>query len=140
MDNIQKSIFAVLGLSAFVTMIIPTGDSFSPTPQQTTPQIEAVSPASAPPPSDPDVVVSDEYASQDGEVEAPDEFESFGQPMNDARPLGMSSDSPPQSESPQSNLPTNAFDNSNSNMAGSQAAPIYAGPTNAPIVTNQPVE
>jgi hypothetical protein len=85
-DNIQKSILAVLGIAAFATLIVPGSDDSvieSPKPAKSA-KVDVPPPPAAPAPEpDPD----GEYASQDGEVEQPDEYASFGQPMMDASPI-----------------------------------------------------
>lgn len=135
MDNIQKSIVAVLCVAAFAALIVPSGTSFetnkpvAPEPPVAAPQAEA-----AQDPVETPEEASDEYASQDEAAEGPDEFETFGQPMNDALPLGASANSN-QAESPQSNLPAGAL--SGSSTVGQNYADQVAG---AAIRTNQPVE
>ena len=114
MDNIQKSVIAVLCVAAFAALIIPSGNSFD-----SKPTVAPVEPAIAP---QPDIVAvetpseegdedSDEYASEDEGVEEQDEFATFGQPMNDAMPLGSNGNSG-NVESAQTNLPAGAFDGS----------------------------
>lgn len=138
MDNIQKSIIAVLAIAAFATLIVPSGTSFQPKQPEVAPVADApdIAPVAPPPSTEPEEA-SDEYASDDGDLGGPDEYESFGQPMNDARPLGSGPGN--GTESPQSNLPAGAFDlpqNSGANYGNAG----FAGPTNAPVVTNQPAE
>lgn len=142
-DNIQKSIFAVLGVSAFATLIIPSGDSFAPPKEAVNPaqseSAEILAPAADSPSPDEAGEAPDEFASQDGELEAPDEVANFGQPMMDATPLGDSNNFS-SNESPQANLPAGALDNVPPAYAAAPSAQYAGSVTNAPIVTNQPVE
>ena len=141
-DNIQKSIFAVLGFAGFVALIIPDGDSFAPPPQQQLqPQIQ---PTETPPPAleqpaEESETPNDEFASQDGELEAPDDLATFGQPMIDASAPGEANNNASY-ESQQTNLPAGAFSNQPVPVAAGSGGQYVTGPTNAPIVTNQPVQ
>ena len=142
MDNIQKSIVAVLGFAGFVALIIPDGDSFAPPPQQQAqPQIQ---PNEAPPPAleqpiDGNETPNDEFASPDGEIEATDDLATFGQPMIDASAPGEPNNNA-VNQSEQTNLPAGAFSNQQVPMAGGAGGQYIAGPTNAPMITNQPVQ
>jgi hypothetical protein len=134
-DNIQKSVVAVLCVAAFAALIIPSGISFN-ADKQVAPEATVVVPQTqaVQAPVETSEEASDEYASQDDAVEGPDEYETFGQPMNDALPLGASANLN-QAESPQSNLPAGALNGSST--VGQNYADQVAG---APIRTNQPVE
>jgi hypothetical protein len=99
MDNIQKSIAAVLGVAAFVTLLIPSADGTSSNAAPQVPPPAATVEAKVPPPSNPQPADSDngnandDNASQDdGSDGEADEYAEFGQPMNDAAPLGSGSD------------------------------------------------
>ena len=138
MDNIQKSVVAVLCVAAFAAFIIPSESSFK-TDQASSPEAPETGPKpvnaqeTADAPED-----SDEVAAQDEADEGPDEFETFGQPMNDAKPLGVGSDSSNQ-DSPQRNLPEGALSGSSS-VGENYADQIAAGSNDVAIRTNQPVE
>ncbi len=135
MDNIQKSIVAVLCVAAFAALIVPSGTDFETTkPVAPEGPVVAPQPQAAQAPTETPEEASDEYASQDDATEGPDEFETFGQPMNDALPLGAIANSN-QAESQQSNLPAGALNGSST--VGQNYADQVAG---APIKTNQPVE
>jgi hypothetical protein len=86
-DNIQKSILAVLGVAAFLTLVIPTGDDAVVKPPK--PAEQAPSPPPPAPASQPqnDVDPDGEYASQEENAAEPDEYANFGQPMMDASPV-----------------------------------------------------
>jgi hypothetical protein len=134
-DNIQKSIVAVLCVAAFAALIVPSGTDFETTkPVAPEGPVVAPQPQAAQAPTETPEEASDEYASQDDATEGPDEFETFGQPMNDALPLGAIANSN-QAESQQSNLPAGALNGSST--VGQNYADQVAG---APIKTNQPVE
>ena len=138
MDNIQKSVVAVLCVAVFAALIIPSESSVKteqasapeapvPTPQPVVAQETADAPAEG-----------DEFAEQE-EAEFPDEFETFGQPMNDAQPLGTNSNSS-ETQSQQTNLPAGALNGQSANVGQNYADQVAAGSTDAPIRTNQPVE
>ncbi|MEQ1551546.1 hypothetical protein [Sphingorhabdus sp.] len=138
MDNIQKSVVAVLCVAAFAALIIPSASSFK-TDQASAP----AAPESAPKPVNAQETAvapeeGDEFALQDETDEGPDEFETFGQPMNDAQPLGVGSDSIKQ-DSPQRNLPEGALSTS-STVGENYADQFAAGSNDVAIRTNQPVE
>ncbi len=126
-DNIQKSIAAVLGIAALLVLIIPGGD---PVVEQPKPAEQAPAPPPPPPPAQPedDVDPSGEYASQDGEMAEPDEYASFGQPMMDASPVNPGTadqqyaPAPQFQASPQANAPANV------GVKQTQAAPPHTGP------------
>jgi hypothetical protein len=87
-DNIQKSILAVLGIAAFATLIVPgSDDAVTESPKPVEPaKVDSPPPPVTPAPAtepDPD----GEYASQEGDLAEPDEYASFGQPMMDASPM-----------------------------------------------------
>lgn len=90
MDNIQKSILAVLGIAAFATLIVPDGDSFNPDKRNKPARVAK----DAPPKPKPDPAPLPDGSEDDGEFasqddgEQDDELAAFGQPMNDARPFG----------------------------------------------------
>lgn len=91
MDNVLKIMVGVLGLFALVILAIP-----SPQPDQENVVKPIAAPMTTPQPSVspkeiPDEDQSDEKPTKD-EDWADDEYESFGQPMNDAKPLGVSDD------------------------------------------------
>lgn len=138
MDNIQKSVVAVLCVAAFAAFIIPSESSFK-TDQASAPEAPESAPKTvsaretADAPED-----SGEAASENETDEGPDEFETFGQPMNDAKPLGVGSDSSNQ-DSPQRNLPEGALSGSSS-VGENYADQIAAGSNDVAIRTNQPVE
>jgi hypothetical protein len=136
-DNIQKSIFAVLGFAAFIALIIPNGDKIAPPAQQATPQIqpsEMIQPAPEQPVDESDTP-SDEFASQDGELEAPDDLAAFGQPMIDASAPGEANN-----QSEQTNLPAGALSNQPVPMDAAPGGQYVTGPTNAPLITNHPIQ
>jgi hypothetical protein len=93
MDNVLKIILGVLGLFGLVILAVPSSDEDS----------ENVVKPVATPRSMPRPVVAEASPIENGDEESDngdskdddwgeDEFESFGQPMNDAKPLGVSDD------------------------------------------------
>lgn len=89
MDNVLKLILGFLGVVALVILAIPSSDSSD--------DAKVVKPIVAPKPSSKAVASASPAKSTDDKEEksskdddwGDDEFESFGQPMNDAKPLGM---------------------------------------------------
>ncbi|MEW6576671.1 hypothetical protein [Sphingorhabdus sp.] len=93
MDNVLKIILGVLGLFALVILAVPSSDEDS----------EKVVKPVATPISTPRPTIAQATPTENGDEDSndgdskddewgEDEFESFGQPMNDAKPLGVSDD------------------------------------------------
>jgi len=97
MDNILKYILAVLGVAALVALLVP--EKFH---QSKEPALTPIAPAPIKPVSEPIPPASADQqdSSDDGSADDWDEeYQNFGQPMNDAQPLGangMSSESATQ--------------------------------------------
>lgn len=116
MDNILKYILAVLGVAALVALVVPDK---SATPAK--PALTPIAPAPIKPVSGPIPPASTDEgdSGDDGSMEDWDEeYQNFGQPMNDAQPLGAGS---------------------NSGETGSQATPgsIPIAPTGSPAIADQ---
>lgn len=99
MDNVLKVLIGVLGLFALVILAIPSSgpDEENVVKPVATPTMAPQPNPPAPTPASGDE--ADEKSSRDEDWE--DEYESFGQPMNDARPLGVNDDA--NSDAGQSN-------------------------------------
>ncbi len=82
MDNIQKSIVAVLGIAAFVTVIIP---DMGGTNTKAVQPVPASQPNAMPPPRPSRPSQNDSMMAS----ENPEEYSSFGQPMSNAEPMEM---------------------------------------------------
>ena len=99
MDNIQKSVITVLGIACLIALLIPSGNKSKLANQEPT-SVEASQAKVAPPapmPSNPEG--ENEEGEQDDLASLPDEYATFGQPMNDAMPLGQGNNQNVQSES-----------------------------------------
>lgn len=86
MDNILKYILAVLGVAGLVALVVPE-KSHEPAKAALTPIAPTpIKPVSGPiPPAPSDDGSSDDDSAMDDWDE---EYQNFGQPMNDAQPLG----------------------------------------------------
>jgi hypothetical protein len=116
MDNILKYILAVLGVAALITLAIPE-DGGKPQDDGSTLKPIApapISPANGPiPPAATDENDSGDEAMDDWE----DDYQSFGQPMNDAQPAG--------------------FEGNSSNNETFSPGSIPVGPAGSPAIANQ---
>lgn len=138
MDNIQKSIIAVLGFAGFVALVLPESVPFSSSHDEavdnTTSNESVPAPGSedVPPPAPNAEQVEGGEADLVESDDEPDEFDSFGNPMDDAEPLGSSGDDYGDSQSnasisniPSQNVPTQAIISGPD--AGSEGIPVDTG-------------
>lgn len=138
MDNIQKSIIAVLGFAGFVALVLPDSVPFSSSQNEAvenkTSNVNVPAPGSedvTPPTPDAEQIEGGEADLVDSDDE-PDEFDSFGNPMDDAEPLGSSGDDYGETQSnasvtnlPNQNVPTQAIVSGPD--AGSEGIPVDTG-------------
>jgi hypothetical protein len=99
-DNIQKGIMIVLGAAALLVLIMQNDDSGVVKQTKTAQPIANERPAVAPPATADDTDPNGEYASQDENSEASDEYATFGDPMMDASPAEANSGSQSEYASP----------------------------------------
>jgi hypothetical protein len=133
MDNIQKSIVTVLGISGLVAFFMPSGQNTGTAAQQSASNVEALQPpAPVPAPPPPAPTQQENYAEQPAVMETGD-APAFGQPTISGLPHGQEANSqnqpqqtaqnsqPSQSQQPyggdqlypqQSSSPQASYDNS----------------------------
>lgn len=124
MDNILKYLLGVLGIAALIALAIPDSTS----DQEITPVVPApvtVKPAKAPTPFE-SSNANQPSNKDEGSDDWDEEYENFGQPMNDAVPLGTDSSDGNNGEDPSIN---------NGPESGPMGSPNVGG-ARAPVTSN----